>query len=149
MKSRISIEVGDDFKPIILIRYKHSDDVRDTLVGRFLELNMGSPVLEMNHVPSPTDYDKYVHVTTVPPNDLETLFQRAGRAGFSEKVFMFLGVLSTFYADINSVKVKKSENDVIIAVYGKQATPIPESDFNSLPVEKMKELAERVARQLS
>ena len=37
MKSKITIDVDWDNQPIIKIEYNHSDDVRDTLVKRFLE----------------------------------------------------------------------------------------------------------------
>lgn len=37
MLSRISIDVDSDNQPIIKIEYKHSDDVRDKLVKKFME----------------------------------------------------------------------------------------------------------------
>lgn len=37
MKSRISIDIDLDNKPYIKIEYIHSDDLRDKMVGRFLE----------------------------------------------------------------------------------------------------------------
>jgi len=45
MKSRISIDVAEDNQPIIKIEYRHSDDVRDKLIKRFLEnIDEGSEV---------------------------------------------------------------------------------------------------------
>lgn len=43
MKSKITIEIDDDNQPIIKINYVESEDVRDSLVKRFLD-TFGSEV---------------------------------------------------------------------------------------------------------
>lgn len=45
MESRISIDMDWDNQPIIRIDYKHSEDVRDKMVKRFMESFGGSSTL--------------------------------------------------------------------------------------------------------
>ena len=80
MKSKITIDVDHDNQPIIKIEYFNSEDVRDKLVGKFLETfshasvwcrtfeqMVGHPI---NGIPAPS---RISTIRPVHPNELKNL----------------------------------------------------------------------------
>lgn len=76
MKSKIMIDFGHDYKPVIKITRESSDDVRDRLISAFLdELGTETSCLFIaNHTPANNTNKQYA-ITTMPP---EKRFQQFG-----------------------------------------------------------------------
>lgn len=62
MKSKIRIDLDESCQPIIRIEYEQSDDVRDSLVKRFLENHSSTGVLELYYNQIPERPNKDIHI---------------------------------------------------------------------------------------
>lgn len=71
MKSRITIDVDYNNQPVVKIEYNSSEDVRDTLVKRFLEaLSIEEPTVKVSYRTPPTA-DKLALLSPVGKKEVE------------------------------------------------------------------------------
>lgn len=64
MKSRITIDLDSDNRPVIQIVHINSEDVRDKMVARFLETFSGSPLCRFQFTAYP---DNASSISTIHP----------------------------------------------------------------------------------
>lgn len=70
MLSTIKIDVDEDNRPIIVINYQESEDIRDKLVKRFLEKLNGSSFASVKF-DSLTAHGSITAITPIPITDLK------------------------------------------------------------------------------